>query len=75
MPKFLIEVLQESDVLTQKRINDSVRTMGSHFATHSDWNRKKGICTRTMIVETDDEWGAIGVVPPNMRHHAHIFQL
>jgi hypothetical protein len=75
MPKFLIEVPQESDVLAQKRINDSVRTLGSHFATHADWNRKKGVCTGTMIIETDDKWGTIGIVPPNMRAHAHIFQL
>lgn len=75
MPKFLIEVSQESDALARKRITDSVHKMGSHFATRADWIRKAGVCTGTMVVETDDKWGALGVVPPNMRSYAHIFQL
>jgi len=75
MPKFLIEVSQESDALARKRIKDSVRKLGSHFATSADWIRKAGVCTGTMVVETDDKWRALGVVPPNMRPHAHIFRL
>jgi hypothetical protein len=75
MPKFLIEVSQESDALARKRITDSVHKMGSHFATRADWIRKAGVCTGTMVVETDDKWGALCVVPPSMRSHAHIFQL
>lgn len=75
MPKFLIEVSQESDALARKRIKDSVHKMGSHFATRAAWIRKAGVCTGTMVVETDDKLAALGVVPPNMRSHAHIFQL
>jgi hypothetical protein len=56
-------------------MTDSVRTMGSHFVTHADWARKDGVCTGTMIVEADDSRGAIGVVPPSMRSHAHVYQL
>jgi hypothetical protein len=75
MPKFLIEVSEESDVLARKRIRDSVHAMGSHFATRADWVRRAGVCTGRMVVETDDKWGALGVIPPNMRSHAHIFRL
>lgn len=75
MPKFLIEVSQESDALACKRIIDSVDKMGSHFSTRADWIRKAGMCTGIMVVETDDKWGVLGVVPPNMRSYAHIFQL
>ena len=75
MPKFLIEVSQGPDALARKRITDSIHKMGSHFATRADWIRKAGMCTGIMVVETDDKWGVLGVVPPNMRSYAHIFQL
>jgi len=75
MTRFLIEVTLGSDGLARKWIKDSVRAMGSHFATHAIWNRKNGMCTGTMIVETNNKWGALSIIPPNMRSHAHIFQL
>ena len=75
MPRFLIKVSQESDVSTVKRITHSIRTLGSHFATHADWRRKERGCTGSMIVEAESERGALAVVPPGMRSHAEIFQL
>jgi hypothetical protein len=75
MPKFLIEVLQEADRFADIRVTNSVRGMGSHFATHADWRRGKGMCRGSMIVETADERSALGVVPPAMRRYAHISQL
>jgi len=75
MPRFFIEVTQESDVATVKRIKHSVRAMGSHFATHADWKRNNDVCTGTMIVEAMDRWSAINVVPPSMRAQAQVFRL
>jgi len=75
MPKFLIEVSEESEALARKKIRDSVHMMGSHFATRADWIRWAGMCTGIMVVETEDKWGALSVISPNMRSHAHIFQL
>lgn len=75
MPRFLIEVSQESDGLADKRVTDSIRTMGSHFATHADWRCGAGVYTGSIIVETGDKLSALSVVPPNMRRHAHISQL
>jgi len=75
MPKFLIEVLQEADGLADIRVTNSIRGMGSHFATHADWRRGKGVCSGSMVVETADERSALGVVPPGMRRYAQISQL
>jgi hypothetical protein len=75
MPKFLIEVLQEADGLANIRVTNSIRGMGSHFATHADWRRRKGVYSGSMIVETADERSALSIVPPGMRRYAHISQL
>ena len=75
MPRFLVEVSQRSDASSDKRIDASVRTLGSHFATHADWRRKDGVHTGTLIVEVEDKWRALGVVPPNMRSDANVFHL
>jgi hypothetical protein len=75
MPSFLIEVPQESDVLAQRRVRESVRSMGSHFATHADWRQKDGGYIGSMIVDTADKWSALAIVPPNMRRHALVSPL
>lgn len=75
MPRFLIEVPQESEGLAHKRVRESVRSMGSHFATHADWHQKDGRVIGSMIVDTADKWSALGIVPPNMRRHALVSPL
>lgn len=75
MPKYLIEVSQVLEALAERRIKQSVRTLGSHFATHAAWSRKDGARTGTLVVEADDRWIALGIVPPSLRSHARIFQL
>ena len=75
MSRFLVKVTQRSSATAYRRIDHSVRTLGSHFATHADWQRKNGACTGSMIVEAEDRWKALGVVPPGMRSDAHVFLL
>jgi len=75
MPRFLIEVSQESDRLADMRVTDSIHSMGSHFTTHADWRRGKGVCSGSMVVETADERSALGVVPPGMRRYAHVSRI
>lgn len=75
MPRYLIEVPQESDEAAYKRIARSVSALGSHFATRADWSRKDGVCTGSMIVEANDRWGALAIVPPIMRPQAQLFQI
>jgi hypothetical protein len=75
MIRFLIEVSEQSPTLALKRIKDAVRTMGSHFVARANWTRTEAGCTGTLLVEADDKRSALGLVPPNMRSHARIFQL
>jgi hypothetical protein len=75
MTRFLIEVLEPSETLALKRIKDAVLAMGSHFVVRANWTRTEAGCTGTLLVEADNEHGALGLVPPNMRSHARISQL
>ena len=72
MQRYLVEVTLP-EAIAAKRIADSVRSIGSHFATHAAWRRKAGVCTGTMVVEAADRWGALGIVPPGMRADTHVF--
>jgi hypothetical protein len=74
MPRFLVEVSQPADRAV-RRIRDTVRTVGSHFATHAHWRQRDGRCMGTMVIEADDWRQAVAVVPPAMRGDAHVFQL
>jgi len=74
MPRYLVEV-SEPQVTAAKRIDRSVKTFGSHFATHADWHHQDGMSTGTMIVEAADRWRALGIIPPAMRPDAQVFQL
>lgn len=75
MPRYLIEVSQPA-AIAAKRIADSVRTLGSHFATHADWRQETdGISTGSLVVDANDRRRALGVVPPGLRSDARIFRL
>jgi hypothetical protein len=74
MPRFLVEV-SEPQAVASRRINRSVKTLGSHFATHANWRQRDGVAIGTMVVDTADRRGALSIVPPAMRADAQIFQL
>jgi hypothetical protein len=74
MPRYLVEVSQPQAVAA-KRIDRSVSTLGSHFATHAGWRRDNGRAIGTMVVEADSRSRALGIVPPAMRHDAKVFQI
>jgi hypothetical protein len=72
MPRYLVEV-SEPQAVAIKRINHSVSSLGSHFATHADWHHQDGVSTGTMVVEALDRWGALSIVPPALRGDAKVF--
>jgi hypothetical protein len=74
MPRYLVKV-SEPQAVASKRINHSVSTLGSHFATHADWHHQDGISTGSMVVDAVDRWGALGIVPPALRGSARVFPL
>ncbi len=72
MPSYLVEVSKPQAVAV-KRINHSVSTLGSHFATHANWHHQDGILTGTMVVDAFDSWAALRIVPPALRGDAKVF--
>lgn len=74
MHRYLLEVALP-EAIAPERITASVRSIGSHFASHADWRLTDGLCTGSMIVETADEQDALAIVPPGMRAAAHIHRL
>jgi hypothetical protein len=75
MPKFLIEVAEDSESVASKRVDDAVRMVGSHFVTHAQWEWKNGVRIGSMIAELDNKSVALGIVPPNMRSQARVTNL
>ena len=74
MSKYLIEV-SLAETVAAKRIFQSIRVFGSHFANRADWARAEGILSGTLVVDADDRRSVFNIVPPNMRSSARIFEL
>jgi hypothetical protein len=74
MPRFLIEVSQPED-RAEKRIAESIRSTGSHFAAGAAWCSRDGVCVGTMVVEAGDWRHAAAVVPPALRGRAQVHRL
>ena len=74
MPRYLIKVSQPARIAADQ-IAQSIRKSGSHFATHAEWCHADGAVTGTLVVEVNDRYGALAVVPPNMRSGAHVDEL
>jgi len=66
MSNFVVEVsLPEKDA--RSRIEEAVRAMGSHFATHADWRQNRGRYTGSIVVDAEDGQAALAIVPPGLR--------
>jgi hypothetical protein len=74
MPRYLVEVSQPTRIAA-KRVKNSIRTIGSHFATRARWQQRNGTATGTLVVEADDRRWALGIVPPSLRPSAQVYQL
>ena len=75
MPRFLIEVLHEPEVLACDRAVEVFLRTGSHFLTHAEWGCKDGVHKAWIIVELDSKSDALTMVPPDFRSQATIVQL
>ena len=75
MPKFLIEVPHESEVVSCARAVKVLLESGSHFLTRADFGCHDGVHKAWIVVDVDskDEAGQIG--PPVYRRQATIVQL
>jgi hypothetical protein len=75
MPRFLIEVPHEVEVIACTHTIEVFLKTGSHFLTHADWGCMDGDHKAWLIVEVDDKNEARNIIPPAFRAQARIVQL
>ena len=75
MPRFLIEVPHEAEVVACARVVEIFLRTGSHFLTHADWGCMDGHHTAWITIEVDSKDEARNILPPAFRSQAKIVQL
>ena len=75
MPRFLIEVPHEPEVVACAKAVRRLLTTGSHFMTHADFGCYDGVHKGWVIVELDNKEEARSVLPSDLRPIATITQL
>jgi hypothetical protein len=75
MPKFLIEVPHEEELLACAQVVESFLNYGSHFATKADWGCRDGVHKAWITIETDSKEEARNILPPAYRAQATIIKL
>ena len=75
MPKFLIEVPHDSDVVECSRAVQVFLSTGSHFLSNAEWGCMDGVHSAWMIVEVESKAEALGIVPPAFRQETRIVGL
>ena len=75
MPKYLIEVSHEADVVACARVIETFLKTGSHFLTHADWGCLDGVHKAWITVECENKEEARCILPPAFRSQATITSL
>ncbi|MGA7180357.1 MAG: hypothetical protein WBX11_12320 [Thiobacillaceae bacterium] len=75
MPRFLIEVPHEEEVVACAHVVKIFLESGSHFLTHADWGCKDGVHKAWFIADVDSKEQARAIVPPAYRPRSNIVQL
>ena len=75
MPKFLIEVEHQSEVVACARAIKVLLESGSHFLTHADFGCRDGVHKAWLVVDVDSKDAAQNIVPPAYRRQATVVQL
>ena len=75
MPKFLIEVPHEEELLACAQVVESFLNYGSHFATKADWGCTDGVHKAWITIETESKEDARNILPPAYRSQATIIKL
>ncbi len=75
MPRFLIEVAHEDDVISCVKAVQIFLASGSHFLTNAEWGCFDGDHRCWMIVDVNDRNEARAIVPPGLRAQTRIVQL
>ena len=75
MPRFLIEVPHEPEVVACAKVVKVFLSTGSHFLTHADWGCHDGHHSAWLIVDVNNRDEARGILPPAFRRDARIIGL
>jgi hypothetical protein len=75
MPRFLIEVPHDPDVVGCARVVKVFLSSGSHLLTHADWGCRDGDHHAWMIVDVSSKDEARAIVPPAFRASARVVAL
>jgi len=75
MPKYLIEVPHEEELIACAQVVESFLNYGSHFAANADWGCMDGVHKAWITIETDTKEDARSILPPAYRAAATIIQL
>ncbi len=75
MAKYLIEAPHESSPQACLRALDAFLQAGAHFLTNAEWGCMDGDHRAWIIIDADSEAEARMVIPPVLRHSAHVVKL
>ena len=75
MPRFLIEVSHEAEVVACARAAKVLLRTGSHFLTHADFGCKDGDHRAWIVIEGDSKADVRNVLPIPYRANARIVGL
>jgi len=75
MPRFLIEVSHEADLLACAKVVQIFLSTGSHFLSHADWGCMDGEHKAWIIADCANKEEARSILPPTFRAQAKIVQL
>jgi hypothetical protein len=75
MPRFLIEVPHEPEVIACARAVQIFLETGSHFLSNADWGCLDGVHKAWIIVDLESKAEARSILPPGFRDQADITSL
>jgi len=75
MPRFLLEVPHESEVVACSRAAKVLLQTGSHFITHADFGCRDGVHKAWIVVEAHNKEEARNTLPVLYRRQATIVEL
>ena len=75
MPRFLIEVPHEEEVVSCARAIKVLLETGSHFLTKADFGCEDGVHKAWIVVDVDSRDEARNMLPPAYRRQATIVAL
>ena len=75
MPKFLIEVPHEEEVVACARAVKILMSTGSHYLTNADWGCHDGVHKGWITVEAENKQEARSILPVAYRDQATIVEL